>query len=528
MSSRPPPRGARQHHGQCLYRAGQLCLLAQLLLLSGCTSLPPLEYRSVSHAIEAPANSPLRAAIDPLAAAHPGLSGIYPLKGGPDAFAARVALIDAATSSIDVQYYIWHDDMTGRIMFDALQRAAGRGVRIRLLLDDLTTRGGLDTSLAALMANPNVEVRLFNPFKHRTLRMLGYLTDFARLNRRMHNKSLTVDGMATIVGGRNIADEYFQAADSFGYVDLDVLAVGAVVADVSHSFDEFWRSDSAYPASLLLDPATPADVQRRILFWESARAEPGAARYIAAIRDSQLAHDLEAQNLNLEWATAYLVVDDPAKGLDEAPKGGQLLRQFEERLHHRVSEELLIVSPFFVPRTIGRDMLTDLARRGVRVRVLTNGAESADVAAAFAAYRTYREPLLKAGVELFELKGRPNRAYAPEHASDQSLHAKTFGIDRSQIFVGSFNFDPRSADLNTEIGLVINSVSLATALSKGFQDVVPLIAYQVERDSSGNLVWLDRGSNAEQALRLNEEPGAGFWRRTWLGFLAIVPIEGQL
>jgi cardiolipin synthase C len=505
-----------------------LCLVAQLLLLAGCGSLPPLEYRSVSHAIQAPTKSPLRAAIEPLAAAHPGLSGVYPLKGGPDAFAARVALIDAATSSIDVQYYIWHDDITGRFLFDALRRAAGRGVRVRLLLDDLTTRGGLDQSIAALMADPNVEVRLFNPFKHRTLRMLGYLTDFSRLNRRMHNKSLTVDGTATIVGGRNIADEYFQAADSFGYVDLDVLAVGAVVADVAHSFDQFWSSDSAYPASLLLDRATPADVQQRILFWEGARNEPGAARYAAAVRDSQLARDLEARRLSLEWATAYLVVDDPAKGLDKAPKGGQLLKQFEAAMHHRVSDELLIVSPFFIPRAIGADMLTELAHRGVRVRVLTNGGESADVDAAFAAYRTYREPLLKAGVELFELKGRPNGAYVSERASDKSLHAKTFGIDRSQIFVGSFNFDPRSADLNTEIGLVIDSVALATALARGFQDVVPMIAYQVELDSSGNLLWLDRAADGAAALRLTEEPGAGFWRRTWLGFLAILPIEGQL
>lgn len=503
-------------------------MVAQLLLLAGCATLPPLEYRSVSHAIEAPSDSRLRAAIDPLALAHPGLSGIYPLKGGPDAFAARVALIDAATSSIDVQYYIWHDDMTGRFMFDALRRGAERGVRIRLLLDDLTTRGGLDKSIAALMASPNVEVRLFNPFKQRTLRALGYLTEFSRLNRRMHNKSLTVDGIATIVGGRNIADEYFQAGDSFGYLDLDVLAVGAVVADVSHSFDEFWSSDSAYPASLLLDPATPADVQQRILFWESAQNEPGAPGYSAAVRDSQLARDLETRHLGLEWAAAYLVVDDPAKGLDKAPKAGQLLKQFEETLHHRISDELLIVSPFFVPRAIGRDMLIDVAHRGVKIRVLTNGAESADVDAAFAAYRTYREPLLKAGVELFELKRRPNGTYAAERASDASLHAKTFGIDRSQIFVGSFNFDPRSANLNTEIGLVIDSVPLVTALSRGFEDVVPIIAYQVELDSTGNLSWLDRCAGAEAASRLSQEPGAGFWRRTWLGFLAILPIEGEL
>ena len=183
--------------------------------------------RSASHAIEAPAGSRLRAGIEPLAARHPDQSGIYPLKDGPGALAARVALVNAAVSSIDVQYYIWHDDTTGGLMFAALLQAADRGVRVRLLLDDLTTRGGLDSTLAALGAHPNVEVRLFNPFRQRRFRALGYLTDLSRLNRRMHNKSLTVDGVATIIGGRNIADEYFQAGDGLGYIDLDVLAIGS-------------------------------------------------------------------------------------------------------------------------------------------------------------------------------------------------------------------------------------------------------------------------------------------------------------
>ncbi len=498
-------------------------------LLAGCAGLPSLAYRSTSHAIEAPPNSMLRAAIDPIAAVHPALSGIYPLRGGPDAFAARVALINAAATSIDVQYYIWHDDRTGRFMFDALRRAADRGVRVRLLLDDLTTRGGLDKSIAALTATRNVEVRLFNPFKQRRFRALGYVTDFSRLNRRMHNKSLTVDGTVTIVGGRNIADEYFQAGDTLGYVDFDVLAVGPVVADVSQSFDEFWRSDSAYPASLLIDPAQAADVARRIAFWESARDEPGAVRYAAAIRDGQLARDLAAHQLGFEWAKARLVADDPAKGLGKAAKGSQLLQRLEATLDRQVVEEVLVVSPFFVPRDLGRDMLTGMAQRGVKIRVLTNGAESSDVGPALAAYREYREPLLKAGVEIFELKKHDESRQPAESASaDMSLHAKTFGIDRSQIFVGSFNFDPRSANINTEIGLVIDSPTLATGLSRVFQDVVPSVAYQVELDSTGRLVWLDRRSGGHEALRLTHEPGAGFWRRAWLGFLAILPIEWLL
>ncbi len=512
------------------YRAASLLPLWALAscLLAGCAGLPSLEHRSISHAIEAPPDTTLRAAIDPLAAMHPALSGIYPLRSGPEAFAARVALVNAAASSIDVQYYIWHDDRTGRFMFDALRRAAERGVRVRLLLDDLTTRGGLDKSIAALTATRNVEVRLFNPFKQRSFRALGYVTDFSRLNRRMHNKSLTVDGVVTIVGGRNIADEYFQAGDSLGYVDLDVLAVGPVVAEVSQSFDEFWRSDSAYPAALLIDPAQPADVVRRTAFWQSARDEPGAVHYAAAVRDSQLARDLAAHHLGFEWAKARLVVDDPAKGLGKAAKGAQLLQRFEATLHRQVAEELLVVSPFFVPRDLGRDMLTGMVQRGVKIRVLTNGAESADVGPALAAYREYREDLLKAGVEIFELKKHPESQQPAESGRSESLHAKTFGIDRSQIFVGSFNFDPRSANINTEIGLVIDSPPLATGLSRVFQDVVPIVAYQVELDPTGKLVWLDRRSGGHEALRLTQEPGAGFWRRAWLGFLAILPIEGLL
>jgi cardiolipin synthase C len=498
-------------------------------LLYGCASLPPLELRSVSHSLEAPADSPLRAAIDPRTAAHAGLSGIYPLKDGPGALAARVTLIDAAVSSIDVQYYIWHDDMTGRFMFDALQRAAARGVRVRLLLDDLTTRGGLDRILAALSSRPNVEVRLFNPFKQRTFRAFGFVTDFRRLDRRMHNKSLTVDGVATIVGGRNVADEYFQAGDSLGYIDLDVLAVGAVVKEVSQSFDEFWRSDSAYPVSFLIKSAQAADLARLASSGESARSEPGAARYITAVRDSRLARDLAAGQLPLEWAVTHLVVDDPAKGLGKSAKGDELLAQFEQKVQHQVSDEFLVMSPFFVPRAIGREMLTDLAARGVKVRVLTNGAESTDVDPACAAYRTYRKDLLKAGVELFELKRQDGHEQPEQSASARvSLHAKTFGIDRAQVFVGSFNFDPRSANLNTEIGLVIDSPVLASALSQSFQDIVPLIAYQVELDPSGKLLWLDRRGSGQEAVRLTDEPGAGFMRRTWLAFLSILPIEGKL
>jgi cardiolipin synthase C len=193
-----------------------------------------------------------------------------------------------------------------------------------------------------------------------------------------------------------------------------------------------------------------------------------------------------------------------------------------------LASEFLIVSPFFVPRPIGRDMLVGLAQRGVRIRVLTNGAESADVDAACAAYRSYRKDLLQSGIDLFELKQGSGRSLQETHRTDTSLHAKTFALDRTQIYVGSFNFDPRSANLNTEIGLVINSVELAGALSRVFDEVVPQVAYELELDPRGNILWLERTEGAAEPRTLTEEPGAGFWRRAWLGFLAVLPVEGQL
>jgi cardiolipin synthase C len=519
-------RFVTEGRARAAYAVG-LCLVAGSML-DGCATLPRLDNRSVSHPIEAPAGSALRAAIDPQAAMHPGLSGIHPLRTGADAFGARITLIDAAVSSLDVQYYIWHDDMTGRFMFDALGRAADRGVRIRLLLDDNDTKG-LDGTLAALAAHPNIEVRLFNPFLQRRFRSIGYLTDFSRLNHRMHNKSLTADGVATIIGGRNIGNEYFEAGEVTPYIDLDVLAVGPVVAEVTRSFDEFWGSNSAYPAALILKPPSATDVERLAAIVDNVKQERGAERFTAAVRDSALVHELEAQQLALEWAVAYVVADDPVKGLGGAARSEQLLGRLEQTLHHRVSKELLIVSPYFVPGQAGAGMLRDVAARGASVQVLTNGLESTDVAPVYAHYRSYRTELLKAGVTLYELRRSPAQQRAGgAGVSAASLHGKTFAVDGEQIFVGSFNFDPRSANVNTEIGLVIDSVALATELGRAFHETLPLIAYRLELDPQGHLVWIEARGGGQAPLRYTREPGSGFVRGIWVGVLSILPVEGLL
>ncbi|NTV97363.1 MAG: phospholipase D family protein, partial [Thiobacillus sp.] len=303
-----------------------LALLALLAGLAGCAVLPSLDDRSVSHALTDTETTRLGRTIAPQAAAHPGRSGIRPLLDARDAFAARILLARAAERSLDVQYYIWHPDMSGTLMFEALREAAERGVRVRLLLDDNNT-AGLDPTLAALDAHANIEVRLFNPFPVRGPTALGYLTDFPRLNRRMHNKSFTADNQATIVGGRNIGDEYFGADEEVAFVDLDVLAVGPVVREVSQDFDRYWASASAYPVDRLLAPVAPERLAELAGQASLIERTPEARAYVEAVQASPFAGPLATGTVPFEWAATHLVSDDPAKGLDRSERDDELTSQ---------------------------------------------------------------------------------------------------------------------------------------------------------------------------------------------------------
>ncbi|HYU90979.1 MAG TPA: phospholipase D family protein [Gemmatimonadales bacterium] len=466
--------------------------------------------------------------------AHPDRSGIVALPDGHDAFAARALLADAAERTLDVRYYIWHNDMSGTLLFTALRRAADRGVRVRLLLDDNNTTG-LDQVLAALDAHANIEVRLFNPFKHRRWRLLGYLTDFKRLNRRMHNKSLTADGQATIIGGRNVGDEYFDAGQGGApwFVDLDVLAIGPVVSEVSRDFDRYWASASSIPAARLLPRATATSIAA--VAADAARVEhhPDAAAYVEALARSSFVRDLLAHRLTFDWAATRMLSDDPAKGLGRAPEDALLWHRLKEILHAPM-RELRLVSPYFVPGSAGVEALATIAGQGVKITVLTNALEATDVAVVHAGYAKRRKSLLAAGITLFELKRGSSSSRkrvdwtgrSGSGSSASSLHAKTFAIDRSRVFVGSFNFDPRSARLNTEMGFVIDSSALADALAQRFADEVPARAYRVGLGDTGQLHWIDRHDGVEVVQE--EEPGTGVWRRLAVAVLSVLPIEWLL
>ena len=504
-----------------------LCL--GVLLLTQCATLPPLKNRTVSTApTDTSTTTRLGRAISPRAAAHPGVSGIHPLRDGGDAFAARFLLARAAERTLDVQYYIWNRDLSGTLMFKALLEAAGRGVRVRFLMDDNST-AGLDATLAALDSHPNIEVRLFNPLAIRRPRILGYVADPFRVNRRMHNKSFTADNQATLIGGRNVGDEYFDAADDVLFADLDVLAVGPVVHEVSRDFDRYWASGSSYPADRLLPPAGPDQIAELASAASRIESDPAAVAYRTAIRDSPFVRALVEGRLPLEWAATRMISDDPDKALGRAGRETMLPYQMKT-IFGPPAAQVDLVSPYFVPTAAGAETFVAWAKRGVRVRVLTNSLEATDTAAVHSGYVKWRKPLLAAGVELYELRRSPGAPVGKRTgsvgSSGTSLHAKTFSVDRSKVFIGSFNFDPRSAELNTEMGFVIDSPDLARRIADAFDRDVPRKAYEVRLSDSGELIWIERRDG--ESIRYDTEPGTGFWRRTGVWLLSKLPIEGLL
>ncbi|MBB3175799.1 phospholipase D family protein [Variovorax sp. Sphag1AA] len=512
------------------------------LLLTGCASLPASVERTPTTALTNTADTRLGKATRPLTSAHAGKSGIHPLVLAEDAFAARVVLAKLADRSLDLQYYIWHNDTTGQLLWQAIWDAAERGVRVRLLLDDANT-GGLDPTLAALDAHPNIEIRLFNPFANRGFRAGDFVSDFSRVNRRMHNKSFTADNLATIVGGRNVGDEYYGANMEVGFQDLDVLGIGPVVQQVSNEFDLFWNSASAYPAATVLAPAKPDSAATLREAWDKVHQNPEAVRYLEAVRNTPLMAQLASEKVDFEWTNARVLHDDPSKVLQPMDRSDlQMLPQLLKAMG-QPKRELDLVSPYFVPGADGTKSLVELAQNGVKVRVLTNSLSATDVSPVHAGYSKYRDELLKGGAVLYELK--PGSAVPPPDkdkdeersrglpgsgsrgSSAASLHAKTFAVDRERIFVGSYNLDPRSAKLNTEMGVVIESPALAGILSKQFDTTIPTRAYLVRRQSDGHgLEWIDVEPTGE--TRYSTEPGAGPMKRLWIDFLEILPIEWLL
>jgi len=523
----------------------RFALLLMIGVLSGC-SLPSLDGRSVSQALsgEEARSTFLGRALAPQVQAHPGLSGLYFLADAHDAYAARVLLARAAERTLDVQSYIWCGDINGTLLMYELLAAADRGVRVRLLLDDNGT-SGLDPQLAALHSHPNVEVRLFNPFVVRSPKVLGYFTDFKRANRRMHNKSFTADNQATIIGGRNVGDEYFGAS-SMLFADLDVLAVGPVVDEMSKDFDLYWASESSYPADLILPAPDQLSLANLKKVGEDTATTTAAAEYTDAVKRSKFLAGLLERSMEFEWAKTTMFSDDPAKGLGKATKDSMLISQLGDMLGMpKTSVDL--VSPYFVPTAAGVEVFSTMFKDGVRVRVLTNSLDATDVAVVHAGYAKHREELLQAGVMLWEMRGAGNGeggggfgsgsggkvsagsgggGSAPFGSSGSSLHAKTFAVDGKRVFVGSMNFDPRSTVFNTELGFMIESPLMARQIAAAFEKDIPDTAYEVRLSESGSVNWLERRDG--KVVQHDTEPESGFMKRAIVWVLSKLPIEHLL
>ncbi|MCS6987879.1 MAG: phospholipase D family protein [Sphingomonadaceae bacterium] len=464
------------------------------------------------------------------ASAEADRSGVALLADPLQAFAVRVAIIRSARSSLDLQTYIWRPDRAGAILLAELQAAARRGVAVRLLIDDHGTQG-LDAALAALLGEPGVRIRLFNPFLIRRPRAINYLLHPRRLNRRMHNKALVADGSVAVAGGRNVGDEYFGAERKGAFVDLDLMLVGPAARELAADFERYWHARVAVPAERLLR-------SRRPLWAAAAPTWPEA--YTQAL--SALPTVEGVPHLPLKQVPVRLVSDDPAKAEQRAPPERRLGPQLLGLLG-APRREVLLVSPYFVPTAQGAAALAALARQGVRVTVLTNSLDATNHWVVHAGYARRRRALLAAGVRLFELKGpraagpsprrlrliRPPRPEGRFLVGPQAtaLHAKTFAIDRHRLFVGSFNFDPRSVHLNTELGFLAEAPELAAELHDGIEALVAEgLAYELVLEAGGRLAWLERTPAGPR--RRYREPGATRLQRLAVGVLSPLPIEWLL
>jgi cardiolipin synthase C len=514
---------------------GRSFILLVLGVLSACATLPTDFERLPSSAFTESQDTFLGREISKDAAAHPGLSGFFILPSGLDAFTARALTARRAERSIDAQYYLYHNDLIGKLFTWQLVQAADRGVRVRLLVDDMDT-AGRDLAAAVLDSHPHIEVRLFNPFSRQAGRTLQLLTRWGSVTRRMHNKAMVIDNQAAIVGGRNIGNEYFEADPDLAFGDLDALAIGPVVQEISAVFDRYWNSELAYPVAVLKgEPPTDQEIARSRKELESFVTSQVDSEYVQALRHSDLAKKIENKELKFEWGEAQVVFDQPEKILHDIQDAQYRLAPMLAPYLKDLSQELIIFSPYFVPGEPGTSLLTQLAARGVRVRILTNSLASNDVGLVHAGYSKYRKALLRGGVELYEL----NKDLAREESevkrrwrgsSRASLHAKSFVFDRRQVFIGSFNLDPRSLEHNTEIGVVMTVPEIGREMGEWFDRNIEQLAFRLElkTDAQGGQQLFWHGVEKGKAVVYTHEPEVGFWTRFWIGFMSWWPIESQL
>jgi cardiolipin synthase C len=547
MAKFPNLASERSNNGPCGPVRSPLRYLFFLvfIFLHGCATIPYDYPRPISSALYLPEKTDLGQKIQPFVAEHRGASGFYLMPSGVEAFLARVLLIDAAQKTLDLQYYAFHADLTGKFVLDRILAAATRGVRVRLLLDDWRETATMDWWLTIMEIYPNIEVRVFNPFGGlRSLPLARPLLGIfgpKRLRARMHNKFFVADNSVAIAGGRNIGDEYFGASNAVYMRDLDVLALGPIVQKVSAVFDNYWNCVLAVPLKALVSyRPDAANLRKAVSGLKAERQALQHSAYAVKMRSSDFLKRAESGRLPLTWAPAEVLADEPLKVINPATSGraGGMARDVRDFLQS-AQHEILMVSPYLVPGKAGVQWFQKMRNRGVTIKIITNSFASTDSTVAQFGYMRYRKTLLRLGVELYEMRPTPGRQPAEdedeppgeEHhfplgsssSSRGALHAKLLVLDRQAVLVGSFNLDLRSARFDTQDGIIIHSPQLAEQAAALFaRDAQPRRSYRVMLTAGDGLVWVTEKKGRE--VRDYSEPGMGFWRGlTGRFFYALLP-----
>ena len=520
--------------------AGVFAIISLAFLNAG-DGLPDNTHRTVSKVIKGGQNTTLGRGFKPLLKKHPGKSGVILLGDGRDAFVARAILARMAEKSIDVQYYMWHQDTVGRLLIKELLAAADRGVRVRMLIDDMYGSDG-DETWSAIHAHPNMEVRLYNPFARDRSKNLQFITQLKRVNHRMHSKTYTVDNQATIVGGRNIGNEYFEADTEVAFSDLDALSIGPVVPEVSRQFDEYWSSRHSYPISTLVAgvkgksvPANAVAKLRRDL--GEIRKEKQASDYVEAVKNSDFANTLRKNSVTFGFSKAKIIYDSAEKMTkSDADWEKELMISQLAPYIKKATKEFILISPYFVPGKKGADAICALSEKGVRVRILTNSLASNDVSAVHTGYMRHRKQLVRCGAELYELNEQLKKVDRKRFTwlpglSKSSLHAKTMAMDKKTMYVGSFNFDQRSLNINTEIGILFYDPKITGKETKRFDEYIDKVAFRVVlvKDKLGieSLRWIGYNKDGKKAI-FNREPYTSTIKRIGVNLMRLLPIDSFL
>lgn len=521
------------HSSKLMLIVGTTCLT-----VTACSTLPVRQAVEPSYAHQIQTN---QTSLSQLFAKQrkqaPHLTGYHVLFDPTHALLARLELIERAEKAVDLQYYIWDNDKVGMLAVATLVRAAERGVKVRLLIDDNNAKKMQDVYYA-LDQHPNIEVRLFNPYRFRHFRLLDILLDSKRITRRMHNKTFIVDYQVALIGGRNMSDQYYNVGENYQFSDMDVALVGKAVYDIRDSFDQYWNHDYAYAAAQFGKKKPKLDYVQLKQNTEQIWRESQIAQSLKAMDRKTFSRWLN-QELKLEWVDAKIVSDPADKIANTAEPTSYLAYRLKDILNVP-TQQVDLVSAYFVPQERDLGLLTILQQQGIQARILTNSFKANDVPIVHAFYAKKRKAILQQGAELYEflpvlplslthrqrIKLFGEQKFNREGLGRSSLHAKFLALDHKQVFIGSYNFDPRSTYLNSEIGVVLNSPKLAKAVHQSMEKELLNYAYKVELDPKQRLIWKQKTDDG--IIIHDKEPQVKWWQRLALKFVSILPIEKQM